>query len=77
MMFKTRFGATEDDEAITYLRPETAQGMFTNFKNIVDSFYPDLPFGIAQIGKSFRNEISPVILFSAYASWKLWSWNIL
>jgi glycyl-tRNA synthetase len=59
MMFQTRFGATEDDEAITYLRPETAQGMFTNFKNIVDSFYPDLPFGIAQIGKSFRNEISP------------------
>ena len=41
------------------MRPETAQGMFTNFKNIVDSFYPDLPFGIAQIGKSFRNEISP------------------
>jgi glycyl-tRNA synthetase len=59
MMFNTRFGATEDDESITYLRPETAQGMFTNFKNIIDSFYPDLPFGLAQIGKSFRNEISP------------------
>jgi glycyl-tRNA synthetase len=59
MMFQTRFGATEDDESITYLRPETAQGMFTNFKNILDSFYPDLPFGVAQIGKSFRNEISP------------------
>ena len=42
-----------------YLRPETAQGMFVNFKNIVDSFYPDMPFGIAQVGKAFRNEISP------------------
>ena len=59
MMFKTHVGPVEDDESIAYLRPETAQGMFTNFKNIVDSFYPDLPFGIAQIGKSFRNEISP------------------
>jgi glycyl-tRNA synthetase len=44
---------------VAYLRPETAQGIFTNFKNVVDSFYPDLPFGIAQIGKAFRNEISP------------------
>jgi glycyl-tRNA synthetase len=44
---------------IVYLRPETAQGIFTNFKNVVDSFYPDLPFGIAQQGKAFRNEISP------------------
>ncbi|OGL31320.1 glycine--tRNA ligase [Candidatus Saccharibacteria bacterium RIFCSPHIGHO2_12_FULL_41_12] len=43
----------------TYLRPETAQGIFTNYKNVVDSFYPDVPFGIAQIGKAFRNEISP------------------
>jgi glycyl-tRNA synthetase len=59
MMFKTHVGPVEDDEAITYLRPETAQGMFTNFKNVLDSFYPDLPFGLAQIGKSFRNEISP------------------
>lgn len=42
-----------------YLRPETAQGIFTNYKNVVDSFYPDLPFGIAQQGKAFRNEISP------------------
>lgn len=42
-----------------YLRPETAQGIFTNFKNVVDSFYPDLPFGLAQQGKAFRNEISP------------------
>jgi glycyl-tRNA synthetase len=45
--------------AQSYLRPETAQGIFTNFKNVVDSFYPDLPFGLAQQGKAFRNEISP------------------
>ncbi|MEI7674681.1 MAG: glycine--tRNA ligase [bacterium] len=59
MMFKTQVGPLEDGDSIAYLRPETAQGMFINFKNIVDSFYPDLPFGIAQVGKSFRNEISP------------------
>ncbi len=59
MMFKTHVGPVEGEESIAYLRPETAQGMFVNFKNIVDSFYPDIPFGIAQIGKSFRNEISP------------------
>jgi len=45
--------------ATSYLRPETAQGIFTNYKNVVDNFYPDLPFGIAQQGKAFRNEISP------------------
>lgn len=44
---------------VSYLRPETAQGIFTNYKNVVDSFYPDLPFGLAQQGKAFRNEISP------------------
>lgn len=49
----------EDNSNLVYLRPETAQGIFTNFKNVVDSFYPDLPFGIAQQGKAFRNEISP------------------
>lgn len=59
MMFKTNVGPTEDDNSLSYLRPETAQGIFTNYKNIVDSFYPDLPFGIAQMGKAFRNEISP------------------
>ncbi|MEO6760828.1 MAG: glycine--tRNA ligase [Candidatus Saccharimonadales bacterium] len=48
-----------DDTSLVYLRPETAQGIFTNFKNVVDSFYPDLPFGLAQQGKAFRNEISP------------------
>lgn len=50
---------TEMNEAVSYLRPETAQGIFTNYKNVVDSFYPDMPFGIAQQGKAFRNEISP------------------
>lgn len=48
-----------DRNSRTYLRPETAQGIFTNYKNVIDSFYPDLPFGIAQQGKAFRNEISP------------------
>ncbi len=46
-------------QSTSYLRPETAQGIFTNYKNVVDSFYPDMPFGIAQQGKAFRNEISP------------------
>jgi len=57
MMFQTKVGA--QDAVTSYLRPETAQGVFTNFKNTVDSFHPKLPFGIAQIGKAFRNEISP------------------
>jgi glycyl-tRNA synthetase len=48
-----------NDPAAVYLRPETAQGIFTNFKNVVDTLYPDVPFGIAQQGKAFRNEISP------------------
>lgn len=59
MMFSTKAGAAEDSSAVVYLRPETAQGMFVNFKNVVDSFHPKLPFGLAQIGKSFRNEITP------------------
>ena len=59
MMFKTHVGATESEDSISYLRPETAQGIFTNFKNVIDSFYPNLPFGIAQQGKAFRNEIAP------------------
>lgn len=59
MMFKTTVGPVANDESISYLRPETAQGIFTNFKNVVDSFYPDIPFGLAQQGKAFRNEISP------------------
>lgn len=59
MMFKTHVGAAEDESSISYLRPETAQGMFVNFKNIIDTFHPRLPFGMAQIGKAFRNEIAP------------------
>jgi glycyl-tRNA synthetase len=57
-MFKTSVGAGEE-ATDSYLRPETAQGMFVNFKNIIDSFHPSLPFGTAQIGKVFRNEIAP------------------
>ncbi len=57
-LFAVNIG-TGEDATVSYLRPETAQGMFINFKNILDSFHPRLPFGIAQIGKSFRNEISP------------------
>jgi glycyl-tRNA synthetase len=59
MMFSTTVGPVADDKSISYLRPETAQGIFTNFRNVVDAFYPDLPFGLAQQGKAFRNEISP------------------
>ncbi|MDO5343843.1 MAG: glycine--tRNA ligase [Candidatus Saccharibacteria bacterium] len=49
----------DDEQSRIYLRPETAQGIFTNFKNVVDTFYPNLPFGLAQMGKAFRNEIAP------------------
>jgi len=59
MMFATKIGVSEDSSATSYLRPETAQGMFVNFKNTVDAFHPKLPFGLAQIGKAFRNEITP------------------
>jgi glycyl-tRNA synthetase len=59
LMFKTVVGPTANENSTSYLRPETAQGIFTNFKNVVDSFYPDVPFGVAQQGKAFRNEISP------------------
>ncbi len=59
MMFKTNVGPLQDESSVSYLRPETAQGIFTNYKNVLDSFYPNLPFGIGQIGKAFRNEISP------------------
>ncbi len=57
-MFKTFVGATEEEGSVAYLRPETAQAIFINFKNIIDAFHPRLPFGIAQIGKAFRNEIT-------------------
>jgi len=58
-MLKTQVGAKKEEVAISYLRPETAQGMFVNFKNTIDAFHPKLPFGMAQIGKAFRNEIAP------------------
>jgi glycyl-tRNA synthetase len=59
LMFKTQVGPVADDESFAYLRPETAQGMFVNFKNVLNSTNRKLPFGIAQTGKSFRNEITP------------------
>ncbi|MBE7082467.1 MAG: glycine--tRNA ligase [Clostridiales bacterium] len=59
IMFKTHQGVTEESSAVVYLRPETAQGMFVNFRNIVRSMRKKIPFGIAQYGKSFRNEITP------------------
>ncbi len=59
LMFKTNVGPLEDKGSIAYLRPETAQQIFTNFKNVVDATSRSLPFGIAQIGKAFRNEITP------------------
>src|SRR5438034_9905562 len=59
LMFKTTAGPIENDENVAYLRPETAQGIFVNFKNVLDSTNRKLPFGIAQIGKAYRNEITP------------------
>jgi glycyl-tRNA synthetase len=59
LMFRTNMGATEDESSIAYLRPETAQSIFVQFKNVLDTSRKKLPFGIAQIGKAFRNEINP------------------
>lgn len=59
MMLQTSIGAIQDESSVSYLRPETAGGMFVNFKNVMDSIHPKLPFGLAQIGKAFRNEIAP------------------
>lgn len=59
LMFKTQIGAVADETNIAYLRPETAQGIFVNFKNVLDATHRKLPFGIAQVGKSFRNEVTP------------------
>jgi glycyl-tRNA synthetase len=59
LMFQTHQGAVQEEASLIYLRPETAQGMFVNFLNILDSKHPKLPFGLAQIGKAFRNEITP------------------
>src|SRR6187551_1755905 len=59
LMFRTNMGASEDESSIAYLRPETAQSIFVQFKNVLDTARKKLPFGIAQIGKAFRNEINP------------------
>ena len=59
LMFRTYVGATSGDDNVAYLRPETAQGIFLNFKNVVDTSRVSMPFGIAQIGKAFRNEVTP------------------
>jgi glycyl-tRNA synthetase len=59
LMFKTFMGPVEDEAAVIYLRPETAQGAYVNFKNVLDTTRKKIPFGIAQIGKAFRNEITP------------------
>ena len=59
LMLKTELGSSSDSSATAYLRPETAQGIFVNYKNIVDSMHPKVPFGVAQIGKAYRNEITP------------------
>jgi glycyl-tRNA synthetase len=59
LMFPTKVGAVDDDSSIAYLRPETAQGIFVNYRNVVDTGRVKVPFGIAQVGKSFRNEINP------------------
>ena len=59
LMFKTYVGAVQDEDSVAYLRPETAQGIFLNFKNVVDTMRVKVPFGIAQIGKAFRNEVTP------------------
>ena len=59
LMFKTYVGATATEDDVAYLRPETAQGIFVQFKNVVDTTRVKLPFGIAQVGKAFRNEVTP------------------
>lgn len=59
LMLKTQLGSSSDSSSTAYLRPETAQGIFINYKNIIDSMHPKIPFGVAQIGKAYRNEITP------------------
>ncbi len=59
LMFKTFVGPVESEEGIAYLRPETAQAIFAQFKNVVETSRQTLPFGIGQIGKAFRNEVTP------------------
>ena len=75
LMFKTFQGVTEDAKSEIYLRPETAQGIFVNFNNIQRTTRRKLPFGVAQVGKSFRNEITPATLFSVSGNLNRWNWN--
>ena len=75
LMFKTFQGVTEDAKNTVYLRPETAQGIFVNFKNVQRTSRKKVPFGIGQIGKSFRNEITPGTLLSVPESLSRWSLN--
>ncbi len=74
-MFKTHQGVTEDSSDEIYMRPETAQGIFVNFKNVQRSMRKKLPFGIAQIGKSFRNEITPGNFIFRTREFEQWRWN--
>ncbi len=75
LMFKTHVGPVEDDAAVAYLRPETAQGIFVNFANVQTTSRKKPPFGIAQIGKSFRNEITPGTSSSGRVSSNRWRWS--
>ena len=76
LMFKTHQGVVEEEAALVYLRPETAQGIFVNFKNILDTTRLRLPFGVGQIGKAFRNEITPGTSPSAPESSNRWKSSI-
>ena len=75
LMFETTVGPVKDSGSVAYLRPETAQGIFINFKNVLQFARKKPPFGIAQIGKSFRNEITPATSSSARASSSRWRWS--
>ena len=75
LMFKTFQGVTEDAKNTVYLRPETAQGIFVNFPNIQRTTRKKLPFGVCQIGKSFRNEITPGNFTFRTRELSRWSWS--
>ena len=74
-MLKTYLGPVEDESGLAFLRPETAQGIFINFDQVMTTSRKKPPFGIGQIGKSFRNEITPETLFSAHESLSRWRWS--
>ena len=77
LMFKTNIGPVDDGKSFAYLRPETAQNIFTNFKNVVDSTARTVPFGIAQMGKAFRNEITLKSFILGFESLNKWSLSSL